>query len=1005
MKKLFKTILMTCVAVMLLTAVCIGVFTTNAASDDPADSYVKQTAANEDSSLNLWFEHSFKKVLTSDKTHSGMDTYSAYMAKNEVENIQFVLYSDTTKTGLSAAVTNFTDEKGNELSAELYYEMYVTTTDLQTDSVLGMTAENSIIRAGETPDPVVPFKNVGRFQLNAGKSQAFFVKIRSTADSPSGWYSAQLDIKDSSGNVVKTATIFAYVWNFELSEETALKTSFILSDDRRYGGNYEKFYDYLLDNRLLAMDIPGTLNSDNPYVTNPRVNAIRVTAQSIAGAPGSTYGDANSTVNYHTYADAYSELSRSAIWDDVKDKFYFYTGDEPVGAVWRKWTGSSTYSVGDLNSTYPVLESYWADAKSVVPFHENHPYPEMSVSSSLTNYQDYQLKDAIQGMIEGGGVSIWCPQFYAFTPQSELTAAGYLGNDRQALRELSCSISGLYAWGDINGTNGVDFFVGHEYYNWNSLYGEFSDRINSAVKLAEENGTVANSELWAYSAGWNKTYTYANHLIENTGLQTKMMFWQLYQEDVTGYLYYGTNNWHEYDPENGTHVDNTQTGSFTMFEWKTNKHVYSSPYHAIYGNGMLFYGGTQAKGLRGLSYVGTLRVELMRDGIEENQMLTMLVEYLGEAAAKEVVSRVSTNVVRYLSLPGFDTSAYDSDMDEYDIMTMVRRDLGNTLEAAVLSGKCEHSWDDGVVAEEAGCLTAGSIVYTCADCGAQYDEVIPAKHSVGDCFTKVSGTNATCTADGSEIQQCTECGYKRTITTTAFHNDAKYYRYNQFSEKAHEVFCTVCDERLDAVGHTYFTIDTATCTEGGYLKDECRYCKYMTDPTDDNGNAVITATDAKGHAVVETTVDATCTENGYSGKVCKNCDYSEAEVIPATGHELVDVALDATCTEEGYKGTECTKCDYSDITVLPVIDHSYVDGKCENCGAEDPDYSGDAEYTLGDMDGDSKINAKDANLLKRIVSGSLTPTDIQRKTGDINGDGAVNAIDANLITRLAAGAN
>ena len=52
-------------------------------SEDPADSYVKETAEHEDSTLSLWFEHSFKKVFTSDTAPSGMDTYSVYMAKNE----------------------------------------------------------------------------------------------------------------------------------------------------------------------------------------------------------------------------------------------------------------------------------------------------------------------------------------------------------------------------------------------------------------------------------------------------------------------------------------------------------------------------------------------------------------------------------------------------------------------------------------------------------------------------------------------------------------------------------------------------------------------------------------------------------------------------------------------------------------------------------------------------------------------------------------------------------
>ena len=215
MKKLFKNLALTFVAVMLLTALCAGVFSANARTDDPADSYVVQTAPNEDSSLNLWFEHSFKKVFTSDTTPSGMNTYSAYMGKNEVENIQFVLHSASTKAGMSATVTNFTNENGDSIPAELYYEMYVTTSNLREEFVLGMNAENSIIREGETPDPVYPLAKIGgRFQLNAGKSQAFFIKLRSAEDTPSGWYSAQLDIMNSSGQVVKTATVFCYVWYF-----------------------------------------------------------------------------------------------------------------------------------------------------------------------------------------------------------------------------------------------------------------------------------------------------------------------------------------------------------------------------------------------------------------------------------------------------------------------------------------------------------------------------------------------------------------------------------------------------------------------------------------------------------------------------------------------------------------------------------------------------------------------------------------------------------------------
>ena len=347
-------------------------------------------------------------------------------------------------------------------------------------------------------------------------------------------------------------------------------------------------------------------------------------------------------------------------------------------------------------------------------------------------------------------------------------------------------------------------------------------------------------------------------------------------------------------------------------------------------------------------------------------MLTMIEDYLGEKAAKDTVARISTNVVRYLSLPGFSTAGWDSSMDEYDIMVAVRKDLGNALEAAVAAGQCEHNWDGGVVAEKAGCITAGSTVYTCVDCGAQYDEVIPTLHSVGDCYKKVSGAAPTCTTDGSEIFECTLCGNKKTVTTTAFHNDADYYRYTQNSEKAHNVYCTVCDERLDAKAHTYFTIDTATCTEGGQLMDQCRYCGFETLPTDDNGNAYVSTTGAKGHNLVVERVGATCTADGYEGTVCKNCDYSEVTTIKAEGH-------------------------------------TYVDGECNVCGDIDPNYNATPDVMKGDLDNNGEINSMDSNILKRIIASKITPTEIHLIAGDVDGDGEITSLDSNYLARMLTG--
>lgn len=50
----------------------------------------------------------------------------------------------------------------------------------------------------------------------------------------------------------------------------------------------------------------------------------------------------------------------------------------------------------------------------------------------------------------------------------------------------------------------------------------------------------------------------------------------------------------------------------------------------------------------------------------------------------------------------------------------------------------------------------------------------------------------------------------------------------------------------------------------------------------------------------------------------------------------------------------------------------------------------------GDINGDEKLSSLDSNLLKRIIAGSINPTEEQRSAADINGDGRINSFDSYL---------
>lgn len=88
-------------------------------------------------------------------------------------------------------------------------------------------SKNTYLSVGTrmNPDALPPLK--GEFDLEGGKTQAFYIKIKSTPATTAGEYEAVLSIKKD-GKEVKTAKVFAKVWNFTLSEETACTTALFL---------------------------------------------------------------------------------------------------------------------------------------------------------------------------------------------------------------------------------------------------------------------------------------------------------------------------------------------------------------------------------------------------------------------------------------------------------------------------------------------------------------------------------------------------------------------------------------------------------------------------------------------------------------------------------------------------------------------------------------------------------------------------------------------------------
>ncbi len=165
--------------------------------------------------------------------------------------------------------------------------------------------------------------------------------------------------------------------------------------------------------------------------------------------------------------------------------------------------------------------------------------------------------------------------------------------------------------------------------------------------------------------------------------------------------------------------------------------------------------------------------------------------------------------------------------------------------------------------------------------------------------------------------------------------------------------------------------------------------------------AVWASGEAHEHSFGEWTVTEapTCIETGIETRVCA-CGEAETRTIPATGHTEGETEVTpATCTENGRSLVCCTVCGYH-ISDIPIqaTGHVFSHGVCTVCGAVD------SSFLAGDVDLDGKLTAKDVNILKKAITGTVS-LDGAEERGDMNSDTKLSAADVNMLKKAITGSD
>ncbi len=209
---------------------------------------------------------------------------------------------------------------------------------------------------------------------------------------------------------------------------------------------------------------------------------------------------------------------------------------------------------------------------------------------------------------------------------------------------------------DMFGRNGTEGYVKDEFAAPEGSVEEVFGTVLERMKKERESGR----STWWYVCGFPYLMSYCDLNLDNTGAQHRLLFWQQFAYDVEGLLYWSANSW----GMEGTPWDDP-------FNFDKIHH----------GDGTILYNGN-AVGIDGP--VGSMRLEMIRSGVEDFEYLTMAKELL----TKEQLEAITNPIVN--PTPAMNQALYGSDgpdiylfSDNDDAFYEARYKLGSAIEKAL----------------------------------------------------------------------------------------------------------------------------------------------------------------------------------------------------------------------------------------------------------------------------------------------------------------------------------
>jgi hypothetical protein len=162
--------------------------------------------------------------------------------------------------------------------------------------------------------------------------------------------------------------------------------------------------------------------------------------------------------------------------------------------------------------------------------------------------------------------------------------------------------------------------------------------VSSVYDLEQaEECRAAGLQVWSYIC-LGPRYPYANWLADDPLIEARVIWWQAYHQKMDGFLYWGLNIW---DRASNDYVIHPESDG-PRLRWSITT---GGDYPALHGDGELLYPGPDGP-------LGCIRLENIRDGIEDYEYLWLLAELDGDVEkAREACSPVTASLTTFTRDP------------------------------------------------------------------------------------------------------------------------------------------------------------------------------------------------------------------------------------------------------------------------------------------------------------------------------------------------------------------